>query len=75
MRGVERQLVMLVREGLAKRVERAGTDVAEHDADGTEREFPCPVLAVVTMPAMRFRIGEERGSVSGRFGIHRCDRR
>jgi hypothetical protein len=36
---VERELVV-PREGLAERIERAGSDIAEDDADRAERELP-----------------------------------
>ena len=62
------QLVM-PGEGLAERVERAGADIAEHDADRADRQLDDPVIAV----AMRVRRGRDVFA-SGRFGGGRLSR-
>ncbi len=46
MRGIERQYVV-PGEDFAERVERAGADIAEDDADGADRELEEAVTAVV----------------------------
>ncbi|GGA40324.1 hypothetical protein GCM10011395_08300 [Sphingomonas psychrolutea] len=41
---IERELVV-AGKGFAKRVDRAGADIAEHDANRSEREFGEAILA------------------------------
>ena len=64
--GIERQLVM-AGEGFAKGVERAGADVAEHDADRAHDQLHrrlLPSMTVAARPLIRGRRGGIRKEIS-----------
>src|SRR3546814_13508475 len=61
MRGVERQR-MVAREGLAESIERAGADIAEHDADRTRGKLEQPLLRMRRLADLRrMVVGGHRG--------------
>ena len=57
-------------QGLAHGVERAGADVAEHDADGTDDQAPFAGLDVTALAGCRgVRVGRGDRLVGGRLGV------
>ncbi|MCY1170956.1 hypothetical protein D9M73_110460 [compost metagenome] len=69
MHGVERQLVM-ASKGLAEGIDRAGADIAEHNADRAERELGDTVFPVGMKPDA-YRVGCSRHSArAGQITAH-----